>query len=117
MGGKILGDAEPDDTLARWSSDDVTRLLCQRENAPRVGQQAFAPLRWSDTLAVSVEQRLAKCLFEPPDLLAHGRLGAMNPLTRAGEAAGIDDRYEAAQEVEVQHRVSRRLFGGHAFDL
>jgi hypothetical protein len=41
----------------------------------------------------------------------------MNPFTRAGKAASIDDRYEAAQEVEVQHRIFRRLFAINAFDL
>jgi hypothetical protein len=43
-----------------------------------------------------LQQRIAETVFQPSDLLAHGRLRAMNALARAGEAAGVDDRDETA---------------------
>src|SRR5207247_7738017 len=42
-------------------------------------------------------------LLQPLDLLADGRLGAVDALAGAGEAAGIDHRNEAAQQVEIEH--------------
>jgi hypothetical protein len=37
-------------------------------------------------------------LLQPLDLLADGRLGTMDALAGAGEAAGIDHRDETAQQ-------------------
>jgi len=53
--------------------------------------------------AVAVQERIAERVFQSLDLLAHRRLGAVYTLARAGEAAGIDDRDEAAQKVELKH--------------
>jgi hypothetical protein len=50
-----------------------------------------------------MEQRLADILLQPLDLLADGRLGAMHPLASAGKTTCVDNRDEAAQQLEVQH--------------
>jgi hypothetical protein len=50
-----------------------------------------------------MDELAAARILEPPDLLAHRRLRAMDPLAGAGEAAGVDHRDEAAQEIEVEH--------------
>ena len=50
-----------------------------------------------------MQERVAEIFLQAPDLLAHRRLRAVNALARAGEAAGVDDRYEAAQKVEIEH--------------
>src|SRR6185295_14769374 len=50
-----------------------------------------------------VEQWLADIVFQPLDLLADGRLGAVNAFAGAGEAAGIDDGDETAQELQIEH--------------
>src|SRR5439155_5842112 len=42
-------------------------------------------------------------LLQPLDLLADGRLRAMDALAGAGEPAGIDHGDEAAQEFEIEH--------------
>jgi len=54
-------------------------------------------------------------LLEPPDLLAHGRLRAVDALARAGEAARVDHGNEAAQEVEVQHGTPIRITTANQF--
>jgi hypothetical protein len=43
-------------------------------------------------------------VFQTFDLLADGRLRAMNAFTRAGKPTGIDHRHEATQQLEIQHR-------------
>ena len=50
-----------------------------------------------------MQQRAAKGLLQPPDLLAHGRLGAVDAFAGAGEASGVYDRDEAAKKVDVEH--------------
>jgi hypothetical protein len=50
-----------------------------------------------------MQERIAKRVFQPSDLLAHGGLRSMNPLARAGEAARIDDSNEASEKIKVEH--------------
>jgi hypothetical protein len=50
-----------------------------------------------------MQQGTAHRLLQSPDLLAHRRLRAMNPLAGAGETAGIDNRDKAAEQVEIEH--------------
>ena len=100
--GKILGDAEPDRAFA-FVAQHVARLFGKREQPPRIGQQAFAGLGGADVLAVTVQQHLADILLQPLDLLADGRLRAVDALARAGKAAGLDHRDEAAQKLQIEH--------------
>jgi hypothetical protein len=65
----------------------ASRLLSARSSSPR-----------------SVEQRLADIVLQPLDLLADGRLGAMDPLAGARETAGIDHRNETAQKLQIEHK-------------
>jgi hypothetical protein len=50
-----------------------------------------------------MQQRAAKALLQAPDLLTHGRLGAVNALARTGKATRIDDRDKAAKQIEIEH--------------
>ena len=50
-----------------------------------------------------MQQRAAERLLQPSDLLARGRLGAVNALAGAGKAARIDDRDKAAEQIEIEH--------------
>ena len=59
-----------------------------------------------------MQERVAEGFLQALDLLAHCRLGAVNAFPRAGEAAGVDDRYEAAQKVEIEHERSIHLSTG-----
>jgi hypothetical protein len=52
---------------------------------------------------------MAQCFLQPPDLLAHRRLGTVDALARPGEAACIDDRDEAAEKIEIKHANLFRL--------
>jgi hypothetical protein len=44
-------------------------------------------------------------VFEPFDLLAHRGLGAVDAFASLREAAGIDDRHEAAEKLYIHHWV------------
>jgi hypothetical protein len=50
-----------------------------------------------------MQQRAAKALLQAPDLLAHGRLGAVNAFACAGKPAGVDNRDKAAKQIEIEH--------------
>ena len=50
-----------------------------------------------------MQELVADHLFQPLDLLADRRLGAMNPFAGAGEATGIDHRNKAAEKVKIEH--------------
>jgi hypothetical protein len=50
-----------------------------------------------------MQQRTAKVVLEAPDLLAHGRLGAVNTFASAGKAAGLDDRDKPGEQIEIEH--------------
>jgi hypothetical protein len=53
-----------------------------------------------------MQQRAAKGLLQSSDLLADGRLGAVDPLAGTGEATCIDDRDKASEQAEIEHRLS-----------
>jgi hypothetical protein len=101
--GKILWKAEPHDAFAGWQRDRIARLLFERQNSPRVGSKPLSFLGRCGLLSIPVQERMSQILFQPPDLLTDRRLGPMDPFTRAGEAAGVDDRDETAEKVEVEH--------------
>jgi hypothetical protein len=46
---------------------------------------------------------LSDIVLQPLDLLADGRLGAVDAFAGTGKAAGIDDADETAQELQVEH--------------
>src|SRR5262249_44883769 len=110
IGGEVLRNAQPHDAVARWLCQHLACLLLEREDAPRVGEEALALLgRRGLLLAVPVQQRIAERLLETPDLLAHGRLSSVDAFARAGEATGVDNGDKAAQELEVQHGAAARI--------
>jgi hypothetical protein len=57
-----------------------------------------------------MQQRPAKVLLQAPDLLAHGRLGAVNAFASAGKPTRIDDRDKAAKQIEVEHGPNHSCF-------
>jgi hypothetical protein len=50
-----------------------------------------------------MQQRAAKAFLQASDLLAHGRLGAVDALASAGKPTCVDDRDKAAEQIEVEH--------------
>src|SRR5215813_3226660 len=94
---EILRNAEPDDALASWTRDNLTGLLLERENPPRIGKQPLALFGRLGLLSDPMQQRIAQTFLKPPDLLAHRRLRSVNAFTRVCESAGVDHRDETAQ--------------------
>jgi hypothetical protein len=101
--GEILRDADLDGAAIAGPSHDIARLFRQRQQPPRIGQEPLAGFGRRHVLAVAVKQYLAEIVLQPPDLLAHGRLRAVDTLAGAGEAAGFDHRDEAPQQLQIEH--------------
>ena len=78
-------------------------FLGERQQPPRIGQQPLAGFRRRHVLRRPIEQRPADIVLQPLDLLADGRLGAVDALPGAGEAAGVDHRDETAQQLQIEH--------------
>ena len=101
MKGKAIGSI--------WADvDRVGNTSGERLGYPT--QKPLALLCRGDVFAISIQQRAAEGLLQAPDLLAYRRLGAMNAFAGAGEPAGVDDRDEAAQKVEIEHGWSHLEF-------
>ena len=115
IGREILGDAEPHRAFTAGTRHHVAGFLGQRQQPPRIGQQPLAGFGRGHVLAGAIEQGLADIVLQPLDLLAHGGLGAVDPLAGAGKAAGIDHRDETAQQFQIEHGIlpSRHSFKFH----
>jgi hypothetical protein len=100
----VVGRADRDRTVERGSVERRRGLLMRGQDAPRVWQQQLAVGRQRHAAAVALEQRPAELLLEPAHLHADRRLGPVHPLGGGGVAAGLGDRYEAAQEVGIEDR-------------
>ena len=78
-----------------WLSD---HFVYRPGDGPEVGyHEPFALLGRRGLFSLSMQQGIAETLFQPPDLLAHGGLRAMDALTGAGEAASVNNRDEATE--------------------
>src|SRR5262249_18952749 len=84
IGGEVFRDAETHDAVRCGAGDDVPRLIGQRQDAPRVREQALAIFRRRNPLPFPQQERPADADLEPLDLLAHRRLGAVDALAGAG---------------------------------
>ena len=87
------------------------RLAMRLQDAPGMRQQPIAAMRQPDRPTLAGEQLRPKLLLQPLDLHAHCRLGAMDAMRRGGEAAGLGDRDEAAQELGIEggeHRLTHQ---------
>jgi hypothetical protein len=78
-------------------------LLGQRKKSPRVRKQPLALFGRADALSVPMQQRAANALVQAPDLLAHGRPGAVDAFASAGKPTRIDEGDKAAEQIEVEH--------------
>ncbi len=105
VGREILRNAEPYDAFSHRPGYDVTRFLFERENPSRIGQEPFALLGERRRFAVPLQERSPEHVLEPFDLLADGRLGAMDPLAGPGEPAGINHRHETSKKINIHHRL------------
>ena len=106
VGCEILRNAQAHDAVGHRPRHHVARLLLERENPPRVGEETLAFLGERRLLAVPLQQRATEFVFEPLDLLADRRLGAVHPLARPREPAGIDNRHETTKKIYIHHRLT-----------
>ena len=101
------GDPQPRPSQACRLPGLADPVIDQGQHVPGGVQQHGARRGQPHPVAAAVQQRRAEDLFQPPDLLAEGRLGDEQPFRGAGEGARIGDRYEVPQV--PQFKTLRRL--------
>ena len=100
--GIVVGRPDRDLARHRIAVEGGQRLLVRAQDAAGVAQQQLAVRCQRHGAAVAGEQLAAQHLLQPLDLHAHGRLGTVDPAGGRGEAAGLRDRHEAAQELRLE---------------
>ena len=88
------------------SAHRVLSVLERRQGCLGVGQEGPACLGKVGAAAHALEQGSAKPVLEQLDATADRRLGAVQPLRRPGKAAGLGDRQEGADFVDVHDQES-----------
>ena len=83
------------------SCDLVDQLPLECEHPLSAPVEAIARLGGLHAAAGTIEQLLPEALLERADLLADGRLGDAEPLSRLGEALALDDGAERRQLARV----------------
>jgi hypothetical protein len=86
-------------------------LLLERQNPPCIGQKPLALLGRRGLLPIPMQQRMTQGLFEPPDLLAHGRLGAVDAFASACEAS------VSTTETKLRRRSTSSVLAPFSFPL
>jgi hypothetical protein len=100
--GIVVGCPDRDLTRHRVAIEGGQRFLVHPQDAAGVAQQQLAVRRQRHRAAVAGEQLAAQHLLQPLDLHAYGRLGTVDPAGGRGEAAGLRDCHEAAQELRLE---------------
>lgn len=83
------------------------RFPIEEQQPSCVGEQPVAVLGQPVGTPVLFEQRLADPLLQPAHLHGHRRLSPMHLFCRAGKAAGVDNRDEGLQLIEIEWRFHR----------
>ena len=100
--GIVVGRADGHLAGQRVAVERGQRLDMGVQDVPGMGQQGLAVAGQPDRAPGAREQLAAEQLLQPLDLHADRRLGAVDPVRRGGEAAGLRDRDEAAQQLGLQ---------------
>ena len=72
------------------------------QNPPGIAQQGLPRLGQFHNPALAAEQGRARTVFQPPDLKADRRLGAVDALGGGAEAARVGDGDEGAQQIGIK---------------
>ena len=102
--GRRVGGAQAQAARDRVLAEVAECRLVERQHAPGVAEQDLAVRGQRDLPARAVEQALAGDVFQALDLHGDRRLHAPQAPGGAGEAAGLGDRHEGAQEIDVEVR-------------
>jgi hypothetical protein len=81
----------------------MTGLFLQLQQATRVAEQHLAMIGQCDTARCPPEQGPLGLERKPLDLLAHRRLGQVEPLGGAAETTAISHGNKGAQQLEIHH--------------
>ncbi len=90
------------------------RLAVDRQQTPGVTEQHFAVRGQRHRARVAREHRAAENVFQFLDLHRDSRRRPINRIGGGGEAAGLGDRHEGAQNVEIEDR--QRMIEGSIHD-
>jgi hypothetical protein len=100
--GRVVGRAD-DELRALGRRESLQRLVVDRDDAARLGQQRDAGLGQPRPAAVRFDQRPAQRLLQAADVLAHRGLAELQVRRGAVEAAGVSHGDQAAQRNDVEH--------------
>ena len=116
LGRELLRRAKPDGTAYGRHHQPSDRLVVDRQDTSGITKQLFAGRCRHDAAAAAVAQAGADQIFQTLDLDADGGLGPAQQFTGTGEAAGIDQRREGPEQVDVEVWWRRSMTDGHAAD-
>ena len=105
--GIVVRRADADGAFEPPVVEGGQRFPVEIEKPSRIGEQLVAFLRQPVGATVLLEQRLADPLLQPAHLHGYCRLGPMHLFGRAREAAGIGNRDEGLQLIEIERRFHR----------
>ena len=112
---EIVGCADADQAAA-VAPEPLLGLLEEGEDAPRIGQQHLALLGELDAARVAQDELRADLILEALDVKADRRLREIDLARSLGEAAGVADGDEGAQQDRVvKHQRYQRSAGIRAF--
>ena len=98
----FFGHADPDLAGERCVSERLACFVEQAHDTPRIAQQGLAGGRQGNTARTPPEKVAAGYFFEPFDLHADRRLGAVNRIRRPRQAARIGNGHESSEKVAVE---------------
>jgi hypothetical protein len=100
--GGVLGGTQPEFTGKARPRTPRGGFVMQGDQAFGIGEQVAAIHGGTDAAGSLTQDRSPDALFQPCQLVAHGRLGEVKPLGGAGDAAEIDHRFKRSQGIDIQ---------------
>lgn len=98
----IVHHAEANDRLGLARAQGVDRFRMKGKDTLGIGAQLFARGGLHDAVPIALKQLCAEPLLEAPDLHAHRRLCAVEPIGRARERAMLGDGEKSPQQIGIE---------------
>ncbi|GGL53819.1 hypothetical protein GCM10009091_39570 [Pseudomonas brenneri] len=109
LGGEVFRHAQAQHAIALLVDQHVGGFFIERQDAPRIGQQALTLDRRHHPALVAVKQLASGAVFQTADLLADRGLSQVQPLGRTSEVRAIDDGDKTAQQHGIEHGHHHRI--------
>jgi len=103
----VVRRAEPHQPVHLRHHEARHRLVAERQEPPRIGEQHLAVMGEHHRAGVAAKQRAAQHLLKLLDLHGDGRRRAVHGLGGSGEVAGLRDRHEGPEDIELEQRQRR----------